>query len=135
MGVYLPGWKETMIRQSIRYVQTYRNDLFGNFDDQLYRKSLGYREQNLFGANHALNLHAVIRANERYEGYNKNIEDEKQLVALNQKRLKDNAKRLKLKKQQELEEQIKKFNELILLANVPISHFPKVIYLIKAFIS
>jgi len=116
LGIYLPGWKETMIRQSIRYVQTYRNDLFGNFDDQLYRKSLGYREQNLFGGNHALNLHAVIRANERYEGYNKNIEEEKQLVALNQKRLKDNAKRLKIKKQKELEEQIKKFNELILLS-------------------
>ena len=44
------------------------------------------------------------------------IEKEKQLVALNQKRLKDNAKRLKLKKQKELEEQIKKFNELILLS-------------------
>ena len=44
------------------------------------------------------------------------IEKEKQLVALNQKRLKDNAKRLKLKKQQELEEQIKQFNELILLS-------------------
>ena len=116
LGVYLPGWKETMIRQSIRYVQTYRNDLFGNFDDQLYRKSLGYREQNLFGGNHALNLHAVIRANERYEGYNKNIEDEKKLVALNQKRLKENAKRLRLEKQKELEEQIKKFNELILLS-------------------
>ena len=44
------------------------------------------------------------------------IEKEKQLVALNQKRLKDNAKRLKLKKQKELEKQIKKFNELILLS-------------------
>ncbi len=116
LGVYLPGWKETMIRQSIRYVQTYRNDLFGNFDDQLYRKSLGYREQNLFGANHALNLHAVIRANERYEGYNKNIEDEKQLVALNQKRLKENAKKLKMEKQLQLEDQMDKFNELISLS-------------------
>ena len=63
LGVYLPGWKETMIRQSIRYVRTYRNDLFENFDDQLYRKTLEYREQNLFGANRALNLHAIIRAN------------------------------------------------------------------------
>ena len=72
--------------------------IFGNFDDQLYRKSLGYREQNLFGGNHALNLHAVIRANERFEGYNKNIEDEKKLVTLNQKRLKENAKRLRLEK-------------------------------------
>ena len=116
LGVYLPGWKETMIRQSIRYVQTYRNDLFENFDDQLVRKSLGYREQNLFGANHALNLHAVIRANERYEGYNRKIEEEKQLVALNQKRLKDNAKKLRLEKQKELGEQIKQFNELILLS-------------------
>ena len=116
LGVYLPGWKETMIRQSIRYVQTYRNDLFGNFDDQLYRKSLGYREQNLFGANHALNLHAVIRANERYEGYYKNIEDEKQLVALNQKRLKENAKKLKMEKQLQLEDQMEKFNELISLS-------------------
>ena len=116
LGVYLPGWKETMIRQSIRYVQTYRNDLFENFDDQLVQKSLGYREQNLFGANHALNLHAVIRANERYEGYNRKIEEEKQLVALNQKRLKDNAKKLRLEKQKELEEQIKQFNELILLS-------------------
>ena len=116
LGVYLPGWKETTIRQSIRYVQTYRNDLFENFDDQLVRKSLGYREQNLFGANHALNLHAVIRANERYEGYNRKIEEEKQLVALNQKRLKDNAKKLRLEKQKELGEQIKQFNELILLS-------------------
>ena len=116
LGVYLPGWKETMIRQSMRYVQTYRNDLFEKFGDEVYRKSLGYREQNLFGANRALNLHAVIRANERYEEYNKKIEEEKQLVALNQKRLKDNAQKLKLKKQKELEEQIKQFNELILLS-------------------
>ena len=116
LGVYLPGLKETTIRQSIRYVQTYRNDLFENFDDQLVRKSLGYREQNLFGANHALNLHAVIRANERYGGFNRKIEAEKQLIALNQKRLKDNAKKLRLEKQLKLEEQIKKFNELILLS-------------------
>ena len=116
LGVYLPGWKETMIRQSIRYVQTYRNDLFENFDDQLYRKSLQYREQNLFGANRALNLHAIIRANERNDKNLRKIQEEKQLVALNQKRLKDNAKRLKLKKQKELEKQIKQFNELILLS-------------------
>ncbi len=116
LGIYLPGWKETMIRQSIRYVQTYRKDIYENFGDEQYRETLRYREQNPFGANHALNLHAVIRANERYEYYNKKIEEEKQLIALNQKRLKDNAKRLKIKKEKELEEQIKKFNELILLS-------------------
>ena len=116
LGIYFPGWKETMIRLSIRYVKTYRKDLYEKFGDEVYRKTLGYREQTPFGANHALNLHAVIRANERYEGYNKKIEEEKQLVALNQQRLKDNAKKLKLKKQRELEEQIKKFNELILLS-------------------
>ena len=44
------------------------------------------------------------------------IKQEKELVALNQKRLKDNAKKLKLEKQLKLEEQIKKFNELILLS-------------------
>ena len=116
LGIYLPGWKEAMIRQSIRYVQTYRKDIYENFGDEQYRETLGYREQTPFGANHALNLHAVIRANERYEDYNKKIEEEKQLIALNQKRLKDNAKRLKIKKEKELEEQIKKFNELILLS-------------------
>ncbi len=116
LGIYLPGWKEAMIRQSIRYVQTYRKDIYENFDDAPYRQTLGYREQNPFGANHALNLHAVIRANERYDGHNRKIEEEKQLVALNQKRLKDNAKRLKIKKQKELEEKIKQFNELILLS-------------------
>ena len=116
LGIYFPGWKEAMIRQSIRYVQTYRKDIYENFDDAQYRQTLGYREQNPFGANHALNLHAVIRANERYEGYNRKIEEEKQLVALNQKRLKDNAKKLRLEKQLKLEEQIKEFNELILLS-------------------
>jgi hypothetical protein len=44
------------------------------------------------------------------------IKQEKEIVALNQKRLKDNAKKLKLEKQLKLEEQIKKFNELILLS-------------------
>ena len=116
LGVYLPGLKETTIRQSIRYVQTYRNDLFENFDDQLVRKSLGYREQNLFGANHALNLHAVIRANERYGGFNRKIEAEKQLIALNQKRLKENAEKLKIERQLQFEDQMEKFNELISLS-------------------
>ena len=116
LGIYLPGWKEAMIRQSIRYVQTYRKDIYKNFDDKVYRKTLGYREQTPFGSNHALNLHAVIRANERYEGNISKIEKEKEIVSLNQKRLKENAKKLKMERQLQLEDQMEKFNELISLS-------------------
>jgi len=116
LGIYLPGWKEAMIRQSIRYVQTYRKDIYKNFGDKVYRKTLGYREQTPFGSNHALNLHAVIRSNERYEENISKIEKEKEIVALNQKRLKENAKKLKMEKQLQLEDQMEKFNELISLS-------------------
>ncbi len=116
LGIYLPGWKEAMIRQSIRYVQTYRKDIYKNFGDKVYRKTLGYREQTPFGSNHALNLHAVIRANERYEGNISKIEKEKEIVSLNQKRLKENAKKLKMERQLQLEDQMEKFNELISLS-------------------
>ena len=116
LGIYLPGWKEAMIRQSIRYVQTYRKDIYKNFGDKVYRKTLGYREQTPFGSNHALNLHAVIRSNERYEENISEIEKEKEIVALNQKRLKENAKKLKMERQLQLEDQMEKFNELISLS-------------------
>ena len=116
LGIYLPGWKEAMIRQSIRYVQTYRKDIYKNFGDKVYRKTLGYREQTPFGSNHALNLHAVIRANERYEGNISKIEKEKEIVSFNQKRLKENAKKLKMERQLQLEDQMEKFNELISLS-------------------
>ena len=116
LGIYLPGWKEAMIRQSIRYVQTYRKDIYKNFGDKVYRKTLGYREQTPFGSNHALNLHAVIRSNERYEENISKIEKEKEIVALNQKRLKENAKKLKMERQLQLEDKIEKFNELISLS-------------------
>ncbi len=116
LGIYLPGWKEAMIRQSIRYVQTYRKDIYKNFGDKVYRKTLGFREQTPFGSNHALNLHAVIRANERYEGNISKIEKEKEIVSLNQKRLKENAKKLKMERQLQLEDQMEKFNELISLS-------------------
>ena len=117
LGIYLPGWKEAMIRQSIRYVQTYRKDIYENFGDAQYRKTLGYREQTPFGANHALNLHAIIRANERYDQNIRKIQEEKEIVALNQKRLKENAKKLKMEKQLQIEDQIEKFNQLISLSN------------------
>ena len=117
LGIYFPGWKEAMIRQSIRYVQTYRKDIYENFGDAQYRKTLGYREQTPFGANHALNLHAIIRANERYDQNIRKIQEEKEIVALNQKRLKENAKKLKMEKQLQIEDQIEKFNQLISLSN------------------
>ena len=117
LGIYFPGWKEAMIRQSIRYVQTYRKDIYENFGDAQYRKTLGYREQTPFGANHALNLHAIIRANERYDQNIRKIQEEKEIVALNQKRLKENAKKLKMEKQLQIEDQIEKFNKLISLSN------------------
>jgi hypothetical protein len=58
LGVYLPGRLETMIRNSIRYVEQYRVDLLPFFEEELNEPT------NLFGGNHPLVVHAIVRANQ-----------------------------------------------------------------------
>ena len=109
LGVYLPGVKEAHIKMSIRYVQEYRKDIYKNFIEE---EDYG---QNFFGANRALNLHAILRANERYEANVIRVQKEKEIVALNKKRLKKNAERLMKEKKLQKEEQNKRYENLLSL--------------------
>ena len=91
MGIYLPGTKETFIRLSTRYAQKYRKDIFKNINEWGVRY-----EGPIFGANRALNLHAIVRANERYEANIINIQKEKEILAQKEKeRVKDLAQKEK----------------------------------------